>query len=357
MIRTCGRRFALACALACALVVVASAAAASRVDAQESGGSFGGGDWSDSSGSSDWGSSSGSSDWGSSDWSSTDYGSSGGGGGGGDGGVVFAGLALLAFVIFSVIMFAGKQEKSARRRGGGRKPGGAGGRIRVSTLSLGLDWRARKDLQALLDRLGRTGDMSRPKGRADALREVAQALARAEASWLYVTPSEPKKLPKSDAQRVFTERANEYRARFRREVVRNEQGDVRTVAAPEMRARAEEGEGTVVVTLVVAARRDLKSLKVADGGRIHAALESLAKLGPNDLVALEVIWSPAAENDRMSTAELEQNYPEMKLVDPNSIAGRVFCVYCSGPFPVELQQCPHCGAPAADSRTNRDEPT
>ena len=74
------------------------------------------------------------------------------------------------------------------------------------------------------------------------------------------------------------------------------------------------------------------------------------------MVALEVVWSPAAENDRMSTAELEQFYPEMKLIDPNSIAGRVFCAYCNGPFPAELLNCPHCGAPAEASKDRKTPP-
>ena len=74
------------------------------------------------------------------------------------------------------------------------------------------------------------------------------------------------------------------------------------------------------------------------------------------MLALEVVWSPAAENDRMSTAELEQFYPEMKLIDPNSIAGRVFCAYCNGPFPAELLTCPHCGAPADASKDRKTPP-
>ena len=58
----------------------------------------------------------------------------------------------------------------------------------------------------------------------------------------------------------------------------------------------------------------------------------------------------------MSTAELEQFYPDMRLIDPNSIAGRLFCTYCKGPFAMELLQCPHCGAPAEASQDNRTPP-
>jgi uncharacterized membrane protein len=230
------------------------------------------------------------------------------------------------------------------------------GGFRVVALSLGVDWRARRDLQALLEHLAKTGDMSRPKGRADALREVTLALRRAEMAWLYVAPAPVEAHSKSGAQRVFTEKASDYRARFRRELVRNDQGEVRTEAAPEMRAHANEGQGTVVVTIVVASKRYLSPVTSPDAPNVRAALQALGSLHPNELIALEVIWSPATENDRMSTSELEQNYPEMRLIDPNSIAGRVFCVYCSGPFPMELLRCPHCGAPATDSQQSRTPP-
>jgi uncharacterized membrane protein len=262
-------------------------------------------------------------------------------------------------VFFVAVFLVGRSAKKARAAGShpsadDRSPHPGG--IRVMALSLGVDWRARRDLQALLEHLAKTGDMSRPKGRADALREVTLALRRAEMAWLYVAPAPVEAHSKSGAQRVFTEKASDYRARFRRELVRNDQGEVRTEVAPEMRAHANEGQGTVVVTLVVAAKRDLTPVTSPDAPNVRAALAALGSLHPNELIALEVIWSPATENDRMSTSELEQNYPEMRLIDPNSIAGRVFCVYCSGPFPMELLRCPHCGAPATDSQQSRTPP-
>lgn len=80
-----------------------------------------------------------------------------------------------------------------------------------------------------------------------------------------------------------------------------------------------------------------------DAVRLLSALEDVAN--PASLAAVEIIWSPAAEEDRMSTAELEQRYPELRKIDETAIAGRVFCAYCRGPFAMELLECPHCGAP------------
>jgi hypothetical protein len=62
---------------------------------------------------------------------------------------------------------------------------------------------------------------------------------------------------------------------------------------------------------------------------------------------MEVIWSPAAADDRLSTAELEHLYPELRAIDPESVLGRVICAYCGGPYSGELLRCPHCDAPSS----------
>lgn len=180
------------------------------------------------------------------------------------------------------------------------------------------------------------------------LRETALALRRAELAWLYAAYKDSgPPLGGPQAQAAFQGAASEARARFRQELVRNADGSVVQNLTPEMRARATEGQGTVVVSLIVVARRGLTAVtNLGDAQQIRAALQERGALDADTLVALEVVWSPATENDRMSTAELEQNYPELRLIDPRSIAGRLFCAYCNGPFAMELLNCPHCGAPA-----------
>lgn len=223
------------------------------------------------------------------------------------------------------------------------------GQMEVSALALALDWRARADLQTLLAQLAASGRTSTSEGRAELLRETCVALLRAELSWLYASYLVERGLGPQAAEARFRTASSDARSRFKREVVRvvDDQA-TRTQNAPELHARAEEGKGVVIVTLLVASRRVLGALSAMPrGDEIKNALRDRSALGAFELVALEVVWSPAAENDRMSTAELEQVYPEMKLIDPSSIAGRIFCAYCSAPFAKELMKCPHCGAPVA----------
>ena len=380
------------------------------VEAQGTGGSFGGGDWSSggSSGGGDWGSGGGGgggTDWGSGGgggWGSggTDWGSGstpsypGGGGGGGGGGIGCGGfcciVVIIGFVLVAVII-------SNRRRGGGGGPGmggpgmggmggpgmggagmggpglggmggpgmgGMGGMpmgggyagpnaMYITSLSIGLDWRARAQLQAQLKRLAETGDTRSPGGLAQLLSEAVLALRRNEMSWLYASYKDEGAHAPQNAQPLFSRIAQEYRARFQSELVRGASGGLQQQDAPAMTAKATEGEGTVVVTIVLASRRPMQGFHVHDAAQIRNALADRGALQGPQMVALEVIWSPAAENDRMSTAELETVYPELKLIDPNSIAGRIFCAYCNGPFPAELLNCTHCGAPAEASKGRR----
>ena len=218
--------------------------------------------------------------------------------------------------------------------------------MHCSQLQLGIDWHARKELQATLSRLAASGDTASAEGRARLLSETVMALRRAEMSWLYAGFKDLGWHAPSSAEGEFHRAASAARARFQRELVRNQGGQVQTGEAPEgLTARPEEGAGTVVVTLIVVARRSVRA--VADlhqAASIREAIEDRGALTASQLVALEVVWSPAAEQDRMSTSELEQNYPDLVLIDPASIAGRIFCEYCSGAFPMELLTCPHCGA-------------
>jgi uncharacterized membrane protein len=226
----------------------------------------------------------------------------------------------------------------------------------VTQLQLGLDWRARAQLQQHLARLAQTGDTRSPAGLTQLLSETVLALRRNEMSWLYAGYKDLGGAPPQQAQASFQQLGQEARSRFQHELVRSAQGQQSEQQAPEMKAHAHEGQGTVVVTVILATRRPLTGIAVPDATQIRNALSDRGALLPNHMVALEVVWSPAAENDRMSTSELEQNYPEMKLIDPNSIAGRVFCAYCTGPFPMELLTCPHCGAPAEASKDRRSPP-
>ncbi len=325
-----------------------------------SGGTYGGGNQSPNWGGSNnpqWGSSNNNNS--PSSWGGNSGPGSYSGGSGGTGGLIGGAccfLLILGIVAVALVM-RGKKGGGAPMAAGSGPSGPAiyhgKDAMHVSQLSLGIDWRARGELQQALARLAQSGDTRSPQGLANLLRETVLALRRAELSWLYVAYKNVGPFSPQNAEQQFHQLTNNARAAFRHELVRAAGGQVQTTDAPQMQAQSTEGEGTVVVHLILATYRPVAALQNPDANQIRMALDNRAALTADQLGVLEVVWSPAAENDRMSTGELEQFYPDLRLIDPNSIAGRIFCTFCRGPFAMELLKCPHCGAPAEASQNNR----
>ncbi len=310
---------------------------ASPALAQSTGGSMGGGSFSGGGGG-------GYSGGGGGGYSGGGYSYSGGGsyGGGGSGcnngiGWLFVSL----FVIYGLVELAGSYKRPLVTDDGRQ--------MDVTGLRLAIDWRARKFIQAELDRIAKSADTSTSAGLNAMLRQVALALRRSRESWIYagfadITPRSP-----SRAESYFNQLAEDSKARFHAELVRNQDGSVTQVEAPDgLRPRSDEGEGLVVITLLVAARGTLRDRHDATNAEeIRGWFEAASAISTSRLAAVQIIWSPAAENDRMSSAELEVLYPELVRVRGSTLAGRVYCAYCGGPYPAELLACPHCGGKAA----------
>jgi len=216
----------------------------------------------------------------------------------------------------------------------------------VSVLALGLDWRARRAIQGELRGLAISSETSRKRGLVHLTRRVARLLLRAKPSWVYGGAlNYSRRLSAREAEAAFRRATTDAASRYREEVLRNLRGQRSHQPASESRARSEEGPGLLVVTLAVAARRELPDVRdVRDAFCLSAALSSIAQLRWEELVAVEVIWSPAVEDDRMSSAELEILYPELRKIEDSSMVGRVFCRSCGGPYAAELRRCPYCAS-------------
>ncbi|MCS6858315.1 MAG: DUF1517 domain-containing protein, partial [Sandaracinaceae bacterium] len=158
-------------------------------------------------------------------------------------------LSVLVVFIIVVVIASGQQ---GARRGGGISIGPHA--MHVSALSLALDWRARKPIQEQLEQIAQRADVVSSHGLTQALSEVVLALRRYEMSWLYVGYRNEGNHPPKEAEQVFRRLVQDFRARYQHEVIRGKG----RVAGPEIRPHASEGEGVVVVTLVLATRRILR---------------------------------------------------------------------------------------------------
>jgi uncharacterized membrane protein len=335
--------------------------------AQRTGGSFGGRSWGSgrsSSSSSSSRSSSGSS-WGSSRSSGTSWGSSGGsygggsygtyGGGGGGGGsnasggeiVCVLGCVLAFFIIIFLLGSVLGKKKDVGNISYTPPPMDPNDTFSLGALAIAFDSTARAQVQGELDRISQALQLQdSPEALNGAAAQMAQCLARFLDAAYMTHFSLSEGVSMDVAQQQFDQAVNAERGRYLIETVRNDAGGVRKVNAPASRARAEEGGGFVVVTVLVARRGRFPGFRPpTDRPTLQGDLQILLA-GAGAIQALEVVWVPSDPNDVMSSAEMAVKFPTLKPIAPDARVGRRACAYCKTVFAAELPQCPNCGAPA-----------
>ncbi|MBD2020992.1 DUF1517 domain-containing protein [Leptolyngbya sp. FACHB-36] len=235
--------------------------------------------------------------------------------GGGFGGL-FTILIFLAIANFLV--------QSFRRVGGGDDPGyeSTSSAISVAKLQVGLLAEAR-ELQADLNKLAQTADTSSTAGLADVLQETTLALLRHPQYWMYGGSTvQQARLESAEAQ--FNRLLLAERSKFSGETLSNVNNQLRQAStrgtlpgADQSTALVNQDQGPgeyIVVTLLVGAQGDLKLPTVNSSEDMRQALQQLGGVSSDRLLALEVLWTPQAEGDVLTSDDLLVEYPELKLV-------------------------------------------
>lgn len=187
-------------------------------------------------------------------------------------------------------------------------------RIDVQAIVIGLDARARARVQDAMRAIAESGDTNTRRGRWAMLRDAIEVLVRAEESWTHGHAEGGERRAPVDAQRHFAEVAQRARSRFDVEVIRNTGGVVIAQRPPDFAPSDEPG--VVLVTVVVAARKEIADVAAPrDRAALRAGLEALRAITEDELVAMEVVWSPAADGDRVSAAQIEQRHPEIRRLE------------------------------------------
>ena len=351
----------LASIVALALIALAFTVAS----AQSSGGAMGGGDWggggAPSRSSGDYSSSSRPSGGPGGDYSSSSRSTGGrrtydsdsrsydGGAGRGRGGPGEAGdgsggewlLILIVGGFFALLvhfLITEHEEQMALRRTPSRD-------IDVTMIRIVLDNRARAGVQAVLDRLGTTAATGSAEGRVRMLNEVAILLRRNRAAWVYGAVSNHLMTTQDSARATFQTHVAAARSTYRDETIRNFDGEVSRAESSAVPASA-EGPGLVMVSVMVAARRELVTVdRIGNGEGLRRALEALSNLTPTSLVAVEVVWTPSDPDDRMTSAEVERLLAGSTYAKiDGALVGVAVCDFCQGLYPAEAFACVHCGA-------------
>jgi uncharacterized membrane protein len=235
----------------------------------------------------------------------------------GGGGGMFSLLITLAIAGY---LFRTFQNTFGSGAGSEENPG-----ISVAKVQVGLMAQAR-NLQLDLDRIAFNADTNTESGRAKVLQEVSLTLLRHPEYWVYgsVSTDTPKL---SGAEAVFNRLTMAERSKFTEETLSNINGQVKQ---PKLAGVSEGGTLTpqspaellamnadaeyVVVTLLVATTAKLQLPKINGENDMKQALQQIGSLAASGLLAIEVVWTPQADGDCLTSDDIMASYPDMKLV-------------------------------------------
>ncbi len=197
--------------------------------------------------------------------------------------------------------------------------------VAVARVQVGLLAEAR-GLQAELDELAESADTGSAEGRAQLLQEATLVLLRHPEYWAYAaTESHQSRLESAEAK--FNQLALGERSKFTSETLSNVNNQLRQAKSPtslpssptsgELVAQNNlmEGPGEyIVVTLVTGAMGKLELPTVNNSDDLRQALRQIGGIGSDRLLAVEVLWTPQAKDDTLTSDDLIAQYPNLKLI-------------------------------------------
>ena len=227
--------------------------------------------------------------------------------------------------LFSILIFFALANFLVRafRNAGVGEDGGytSSSQVSVAEVQVGLLANAR-ELQPELNRLALTADTSSASGRATVVQEATLALLRHPEYWVYgATNSQKASLEAAEAK--FNQLALTERSKFSDETLSNVDSVVNNESQKTLGGSTEDGaiqlkDGDsgeyIVATVIVGATGNLELPKINGDEDLRRALQQVGSLGSDRLLAVEILWTPQAEGDTLSSDDILAYYPNLKLV-------------------------------------------
>ncbi|MBW4694370.1 MAG: DUF1517 domain-containing protein [Lyngbya sp. HA4199-MV5] len=192
--------------------------------------------------------------------------------------------------------------------------------ISVAKLQVGLLAEAR-ELQADLNAIARKADTSSTTGLSEVLQEATLALLRHPEYWVYAGSTvQQTRLEAAESQ--FNRLLIAERSKFTGETLSNVNNQLKQASSSNLAVAEKAGALAeqsapgeyIVVTLLVGSQGKLQLPKVNNSDDLRQALQQLGGVSSDRLLALEVLWTPQAENEVLTTDDVIVQYPDLKLV-------------------------------------------
>ncbi len=227
------------------------------------------------------------------------------------------------FGIFIAIAIANFLIRSFRNAGVGDDGSSAYGNsanptVSVARLQVGLLAQAR-DLQVNLNRIANTADTGTSEGLTKVLQETTLSLLRNPEYWAYAdVESDQTRL--SAAEQAFNQLAIAERSKFTGETLSNVNAQISQAKAKaalnssgELALPDAPGE-YIVATVLVASQGKLNLPPVNTTEDVRDALNKIGAVSSEQLMAVEVLWTPQVSGETLTADELIAEYPNLKLV-------------------------------------------
>lgn len=232
-------------------------------------------------------------------------------------GVGFGFSGLFTVLIFLAIAgFLVNTLRSAQSGDDGYNPNPT---VSLAKLQVGLLSEAR-GLQADLNRIAEVADTGSKAGLAQVLQETTLALLRHPEYWAYAG-DQTQLTSLNAAEPQFNRLALAERSKFSGETLSNVDNLLKHGASGQALpatgdlATLDKAPGEyIVVTLLVAAQGKLQLPPINDSQSLRQAISQLGSVSSDSLLALEVLWTPQATGDTLSSDDVLAQYPDLKLV-------------------------------------------
>ncbi|ARV60870.1 hypothetical protein BZZ01_21625 [Nostocales cyanobacterium HT-58-2] len=231
--------------------------------------------------------------------------------------------SLLSILVFFAI--ANFLVRSFRRVSSGESPVGdtSNPSVSVNRLQVGLLASAR-DLQNELNYIAETADTNSPEGRAEVLQETSLALLRHPEYWVYAgAGNQQVRLNAAEAQ--FNRLSLAERSKFTEETLSNVNNQLKEATPKDALPAAGEldnptrlitsGPGEyIIVTLLAATLGKYQLPEINNADDLRQALRQFGSIPGEQLLAMEVLWTPQAKGDTLTSDDVLAEYPDLKLV-------------------------------------------
>ncbi|MGD1701035.1 DUF1517 domain-containing protein [Dapis sp. BLCC M229] len=195
--------------------------------------------------------------------------------------------------------------------------------VSVARVQVGLLAEARS-LQIDLDRIAENADTGSAAGRVQVLQETTLSLLRHPEYWSYgAAQSEQARLDSAEAK--FNQYALTERSKFSEETLSNYNNQLISKDAQtslpvsetngELVTQKPEAPGEyIVVTLIVGTQGKLILPAINSTEDLRRALSQMGAISSEQLLAVEVLWTPQASGDTLTSDDMIAEYPDVKLI-------------------------------------------